>query len=95
MDQGRDVILDWSLWNPARRRAWVTKIERAGHRYTLFYFDVSFETLKERLRARNEEPDPGRVHAIPLAEVERFATQFFQPPTPDEGLNVQVISHPR
>lgn len=81
-----DVVLDWSLWNPERRRKWVERAASVGADYRLYYLNVPLDVLRQRLQARNDDPPDG-VHPISLEELERFAP-LFQPPVEEEGLNV-------
>lgn len=87
---GDDVILDWSLWNRNVRVEWPQKVTVAGYEYKLFYLDVPLEILKKRLAARNTNK-PKFAHSAPLEELERFS-KIFEPPTRDEGLNLEIIS---
>lgn len=87
---GGDVILDWSLWNRKARVEWPQKVTAAGYDYKLIYLDIPLATLKQRLAARNTNK-PEFVHFAPLEELERFS-KIFEPPTRDEGLNLEIIS---
>ncbi|MDJ0755198.1 MAG: ATP-binding protein [Ardenticatenaceae bacterium] len=87
---GQDVILDWSLWSRAARTEWTERVIAAGYDYHLFYLATPIETLRERLANRNQ--NPGRnAHVIPFEEVERFS-HIFEPPTPEENLNLEIIT---
>ena len=90
LDQGGEVVLDWSLWSRKSRIEWPQKVLAAGYDYLLIYLEVSLETLRQRLLKRNAEAPP-EVHIIRVEELERFS-KIFEPPTAAENLNLQVIS---
>ncbi len=87
---GRDVVLDWSLWNKNVRVEWPQRVTAAGYEYKLIYLDIPLATLKQRLAARNANK-PEFAHFAPLEELERFS-KIFEPPTRDEGLNLEIVS---
>jgi predicted kinase len=64
LQQGTDVILDWSLWNRERRQKWIGRITELGADYTLYYLNIPPVVLRQRLEKRNAELPPG-VHPIP------------------------------
>ena len=86
---GRDVILDWSLWNPTLRQLWIGRVQDAGHDYKLFYLERTIDQLWQRLEKRNGD-ETAVAHEIPYEELVRFA-EFFQPPTAEENLNLQIV----
>lgn len=90
LKNGRDAILDWSLWSRAARAEWSQKVLAAGYNYRLIYLDVSLAVLEQRLAARNAAV-PLAAHVIPFSEVQRFS-KIFEPPLNDEGLNLEVVS---
>ncbi len=84
-----DVILDWSLWNPQHRQKWIGRITELGADYKLYYLNIPPLVLRQRIESRNNNLPPG-AHSLPLAELDRFLP-LFQPPTPEENLNVVEI----
>lgn len=90
LDQGQDVILDWSLWNRQARAEWTQKAVAAGYDYRLIYLNVPLELLRRRLARRNANL-PAAAHAIPLEELERFSP-IFEPPSSAENLNLDVVT---
>lgn len=90
LQQGGDVILDWSLWSRESRIKWPRKVLDEGHNYKLIYLDVPIEVLRQRLSRRNAD-DSVTAHFVPLEEMERF-WPIFEPPSSEEGLNLEIIS---
>ena len=90
LQNGQDVILDWSLWSRQARVEWPQKVVAAGYDYKLIYLDIPLDVLRQRLANRNANR-PAAVHEIPIEELERFS-KIFEPPSTDEGLNLEVIS---
>ncbi|MEM7335740.1 MAG: alpha/beta fold hydrolase [Chloroflexota bacterium] len=86
LQAGKDVILDWNMWNYERRARWVQKIEKAGAQHKLYFLNVPKPILRERVIARNETPPPD-VHIVPPDEFDRYAGHFT-PPKVDEGFNL-------
>ena len=84
---GLSVVLDFHA-NTHASRAWMRSIfEAAGAAHELHFLDISDETCKQRLRARNlggEHP-----YQVSEAEYEQF-TSYFVAPTQEEGFNVVV-----
>jgi predicted kinase len=75
---GHDVVLDLGIWRRADRDDWKRRIEAAGARWRMLYFDVPRVELLRRLAARNEE-----THANALTVTERDLSDFearFDPP---------------
>lgn len=92
LHQGQEVILDWSLWSRAARAEWTNRVQAVGYDYQLFYLKTSLELLRERLAIRNA--NPGRTaHVVPFEEVERFS-RIFEPPSPEENLNLEIVLAP-
>lgn len=89
LGNGRDVVLDWSLWSRESRTEWPLRVLAEGYDYKLIYLHVPLEILRQRLIRRNQ--DAGTLtYFIPLEELERFS-RIFEPPTSDENLKLEVI----
>ncbi len=84
-----DVIFDWSLWNPQRRQKWIGRISRLGANYKLYNLNIPPMVIRQRIEARNSDL-PSGAHLLPAEELDRFLP-LFQPPTPDEKLNIVEI----
>lgn len=87
---GHDVVLDWNQWSTDRRFAWRRRVERAGYRAVLHHVDVSLDTAVKQTMARGAEDVPSS-HRIDEAGV-RHLSAIFQPPTPDEGIEIVTVS---
>ncbi|MGA8113890.1 MAG: ATP-binding protein [Actinocatenispora sp.] len=87
---GRDVVLDWCQWNRQRRTAWRLRAEEAGYRPVLHHVVVPVETAIRRVEARTARGTPGS-HPIDADGVRQFHT-IFEPPTPDEGIEIVEVS---
>ena len=83
---GVDVVLDYPAVTKATR-AWMKSIaDAAGARAVLHWLDVPDEVCLERLRRRNAEG----IHDFAGVSEESFhlLTSYFQPPEPEEGLEI-------
>jgi len=63
----------------------------AGVAYGLHVFDVPDALCKERLRQLNERGK--HPYQVSEAAFDMF-TSYFGPPTPDEGFNIVIHTHP-
>ena len=68
LNQGVDVILDWSLWSRERRQKWIGRIIELGADYTLYYLNIPPVVLRQRLEAEEGEE---LVHRLQLDAVFR------------------------
>jgi predicted kinase len=89
---GHDVVLDWNQWSTDRRRTWRGRAEDAGYRVLLHHLDVPLDTAIKQVQARDSSGVVG-VHRIDEAGV-RHSSAIFQPPTPDEGIEIVTVSRP-
>ena len=82
---GVDVVLDFPA-NTVATRAWMKGVaEAAGAEHRLHWLDVPDEICRERLRRRNEAGD----HDFAATDAQfDLITGYFQPPRPEEGLEV-------
>jgi predicted kinase len=88
---GMPVVLDFP-GNTRNQRAWFREIlERAIAPHELHYIDASDELCKQQLRQRSQGLPEGAAFTSD-AEFDAI-TQYFQPPTDDEGFN--IIHHLR
>lgn len=83
--QGVSIVLDFQANTPAAR-AWMRGLfERAGARHQLHYLEISDETCRSRLAARNAAGT--HEYRVSEAEFDLF-TSFFAPPGAEEGFNL-------
>lgn len=87
---GTDVVLDWNQWSRARRRTWRERVEAVGHRPVLHHLEVPLETAIQRVEQRAGHAPPD-AHVLD-AEAVRHLAGMFEPPTPDEGMQVRVVT---
>jgi predicted kinase len=91
LQAGLSVVLDFPA-NTQRQRAWLRGLfETAGVAHKLHYLDLSDETCKERLRARNADGS----HPFTTTEAQFEAiTRHFLPPSAEEGFEVVRFLEP-
>ena len=83
---GCSVVLDFPANTIASRQWMKTMLAKTSAAHCLHYLDVSDEECKRRLNRRNEES----AHQFRTSEAEfDQITQFFVPPTDDEGFHVK------
>jgi predicted kinase len=84
-----DVVLDFPA-NTAKMRAWMKGLaEAANAAHVLHLLDVPDEECRARLRRRNAEGK--HDFAASDAQFDQI-TSYFQPPGPEEGLNIVVAA---
>lgn len=86
---GADAVLDFPA-NTVAMRAWMNGVAEAAEApHLLHLLDVPDEICRGRLRRRNAEG--GHDFTATDARFDAI-TALFQPPAPDQGLNVVVES---
>ncbi|USD67900.1 ATP-binding protein [Vibrio sp. SCSIO 43136] len=87
---GVDVVMDFPA-NTVKQRAWFASIcQQIGCEHQLYYLNVTDEQcLTQIAKRRTEQPERAQFDT---EVVFRQVTQFFEPPTVDEGLNIQKVS---
>ncbi|MGB3534563.1 MAG: ATP-binding protein [Microcoleaceae cyanobacterium] len=86
--QNISVILDFP-GNTSSQRRWFRSIfESAEVNHLLHYIVASDELCKQQLKIRSQQLPPNSAFTTE-AEFEAI-TQYFQPPTPDEGFNIKT-----
>jgi predicted kinase len=85
---GVSVVLDLA-GNRIDERAWVLGLAKAGGSSHLLHFlSVAEEECLRRLHDRNERKPEG-LYFVSTTEAEfRAICKYFQPPSPEEGLNI-------
>jgi predicted kinase len=88
---GLDVVLDFPGNTRATRAFWREAAEAAGARLLLHWLDVPDALCRERLRRRNAEG----THEFAGLTEEQFEliTAYFEPPGPEEGLELVRERH--
>ena len=82
IDQGYDVVLDFSFWSRAMRDEWRALVEPRGVRPEIIYLATPREVVLERVRRR------AGAHRDDFRLDEATAARYvdgFEPPTADEG----------
>jgi predicted kinase len=82
------VVLDFA-GNTVAERKWVRQLsEQAPSLYTIHFLNIDEEECLRRLLARNESKPEGLYFASTTEEEFRAICKWFQPPQPEEELNV-------
>jgi predicted kinase len=81
--EGRNVVVDLSLWRRSLRDEYKALVERAGGRWRLVYLRASLELLRQRLAARNDRQDANAAFPITDEVLQRYLAGFEEPR--DEG----------
>lgn len=82
---GLDVILDFPANTAATRAWWKSAADKAGAKPLLHWLDRPDRLCRERLRRRNAE---GGHDFAATDEQFDLITAYFEPPAPEEGLEV-------
>lgn len=88
--QGRDVVLDSSLWQRSRRDECKRLVEHAGGRWRLIYLAAEETLLRERLARRAGRFDADAAFPITDDVLARFVEGFEVPS--GEGEEVVVVT---
>ncbi len=79
IDQGRDVVVDFSFWQRAARDRYKQLIEEAGASWDLLYLKVDRAILRERLATRSARFDANAAFPITDDILEAFLSDFEEP----------------
>ncbi len=77
--QGRQVVIDFSFCQRARRDHYKQLIEQAGGTWRLVYLTVDAEELGRRLTNRNTRVDANAAFPITDALLDRYPHDFEEP----------------
>lgn len=83
---GLDVILDFGLWAKAERQDFRQRAAALGAETEIHFLDVPFDTLLERLEARNNQRTED-VTFIPLSMMKQYLPHFEAPDAEEMALN--------
>jgi predicted kinase len=86
--QGISIVLDFPGNTPSQRRWFRSIFESVGANHLLHYIVASDELCKQQLKTRSQDLPSGSAFTTE-AEFEAI-TQYFQPPTPEEGFKIEV-----
>ncbi|GAA5214206.1 AAA family ATPase [Corallincola platygyrae] len=87
---GTSVVMDFPA-NMVRQRAWFKLLcDEVGCEHELVYLNVSHEQCLEQIAKRRiEQPERAQFDT---EEIFMLVTQYFEPPSEDEELNVSIVS---
>jgi hypothetical protein len=87
---GVSVVLDFA-GNRVDERAWARRLsEEAGSSHILHFLDIDEEECLRRLLGRNERKPEGLYFSTTTETEFRAFCEYFQVPTPEEGLNIST-----
>ena len=86
VEQGRDVVVDFSFWQRAARDGYKRLIEDAGGSWCLVYFKADQVLLRRRLQDRSRRFDANAAFPITDELLSSYAAGFEEPY--DEGEEV-------
>jgi predicted kinase len=79
IEEGRDVVVDFSFWQRSSRDAYKSLIEQAGGRWRLLYFQADPALLRKRLAQRSQRFDANAAFPINQELLERYLSGFQAP----------------
>jgi predicted kinase len=79
IDQGRNVVVDFSFWERRNRDRYKKLIEGAGGRWRLVYLQVPADVLRRRLDRRNRRFDANAAFPIHEPTLTRYLGGFEAP----------------
>ena len=79
IQQGKQVVLDFSFWNKANRAYYKRLIEKAGGTPELVYMKASKGTLQKRLDKRNQSLNANSPFIITNEILEHHYNDFQEP----------------
>ncbi len=82
VEEGRDVVCDFSFWSRSMRDSWRALLAPTGVVPETVYLATPRQTVLERVRTRQGGHADDAVLSLELAAA---YVDHFEPPTPDEG----------
>ncbi len=86
--QGVSIVLDFPGNTPSQRNWFRSIFESVGVNHLLHYIIASNELCKQQLKRRSQDQPEGS--AFTTDEEFEAITQYFQPPTPEEGFKIKI-----
>lgn len=86
---GQSVILEDGLWMKSERDEKLADARKSGARVELYFFDLTFDELWNRLNSRNKRLPKGAIH-ITKQQLQK-CWDVFQKPSPDELANFDSV----
>lgn len=86
LERGLDVVLDFGLWTKAERDDFRNRATALGAQTRIYFLDVPFEELLERLEVRNSR-SPAEVTVIPLSKMREYLPHFQEPDNSELAMN--------
>jgi predicted kinase len=84
--QGRNIVVDISLWRRSSRDEYKTIVEEAGGHWRLVYLRAAPELLRRRLAARESRRDANAAFPITKDILELYLRDFEEPHDEDEEI---------
>ena len=79
IEQGRDVVVDFSFWRRSDRDRYKRLIEQAGASWRLVHLDVPVAELRRRLQLRSFRFDANAAFPITAEILDRYLADFESP----------------
>jgi hypothetical protein len=86
LGRGLDVILDFGMWFKAERQDFRQRAAALGAETKIYFLDVPFAQLLERLEIRNQHASDD-VTFIPVSEMHGYLPHFQAPDADEMALN--------
>ena len=94
IDEGRDVVVDYSFWRRAARERYKRLIQGAGGRWELVYLKADLDELRQRLAQRNKRVHANAPFPIKTATLENYLAAFEEPNGEGERVISQASASP-
>lgn len=79
IQQGRDVVVDFSFWRRATRERYKQLVEDAGGQWRLLYLKVDAVLLRQRLDERSRRFDANAAFPIAADLLTSYLAAFEEP----------------
>ena len=79
IEEGRDVVVDFSFWQRSSRDRYKVLIEQAGGHWRLLYLQVGPAVLRKRLDVRRQRFDANAAFPVDQELLEHYLTDFQVP----------------
>lgn len=84
LDEKRNTVVDFSFWQKEKRKTYKKIIEKFGGKHFLIFMNPSIQTIKDRLKIRNQKLEANAAFPITEELIDNYFKSFEIPTNESE-----------